>query len=121
MASHGRARMGGCKTPRRGRCAPTEGVLRDPPGGGRNAGSTGDTLTFAVVTEQKVAPRLERALAIDVGLVLVAAAAPIALYSHGLGGSTGAVRHLDALGVVLAIAASVPLLAWRRAPAAAFG
>jgi signal transduction histidine kinase len=57
---------------------------------------------------------------VDGLLALVAYGGTIALLVHGLG-STGTVTHqLDAIGIVLAAIASLPLLWWRRAPLAVF-
>ena len=53
-------------------------------------------------------------------IALAAYGATIALLLHGLG-STGNVKHqLDAIGAVLAAAASLPLFWWRKAPLAVF-
>lgn len=52
-------------------------------------------------------------------LALAAFAATIALLDHGLG-STGTVRTLDPVGVVLAACASLPLIRWRRSPLGVF-
>jgi signal transduction histidine kinase len=59
-------------------------------------------------------------VAFDVTITAISFGATLALMSHGLGGRDAA-RHLDALGVMLAAAASAPLLCWRRAPVAVFG
>jgi len=54
---------------------------------------------------------------LDAALAAVAFAATLALLAHG-GGSPS--RHLDALGVVLAAGASLPLLWWRRSALSVF-
>lgn len=56
---------------------------------------------------------------IDGVLALAAFAATIALLDHGFG-STGTDRQLDAVGVVLAACASLPLIRWRRWPLGVF-
>jgi signal transduction histidine kinase len=55
------------------------------------------------------------ALLIDGALVTVAFGLTLLVLSHGKGS-----RHLDVIGVLLATAASLPLLVWRRAPLGVF-
>ena len=58
-------------------------------------------------------------LALDAALALVTLGVTLAMIAHGLGAShIGA--HLDLLGALLAAASALPLIAWRRAPAAVF-
>jgi signal transduction histidine kinase len=57
---------------------------------------------------------------VDVGIAAVALAGSLALMSHG--GVPGSAAHgdLDAVGIVLAVVAAVPLVAWRRSPIGVF-
>lgn len=59
-------------------------------------------------------------IAFDVTITLIALGATLALMAHGIGGRMHAKHYLDALGVALAAAESLPLLVWRRAPLAVF-
>jgi signal transduction histidine kinase len=58
-----------------------------------------------------------RELALDIAIAGVVFAGSLALLAGHSGGGT---RDLDALGVVLAALASLPLVAWRREPLAVF-
>jgi signal transduction histidine kinase len=68
------------------------------------------------IREPKVAPG--RAIRpTDLLVAAVAFAGTLMLYLHGgLGGHEATARQLDGLGVVFAAAATLPLVAWRRAP-----
>jgi signal transduction histidine kinase len=71
------------------------------------------------VPEPNRAPRLRRReLALDVPLAVVVFALSLAMLAGR--GESEAGRDLDALGVLLAACASLPLVAWRRSPLAVF-
>jgi signal transduction histidine kinase len=57
---------------------------------------------------------------VDVGIATVALAGSLALMSHG--GVPGSAAHgdVDAVGIVLAVVAAAPLVAWRRSPIGVF-
>jgi len=58
---------------------------------------------------------------IDALIAAFAFAGTLVLLAHGnLGSSSGATRHLDLLGGLLAACATLPLLGWRRAPLGVF-
>lgn len=61
-----------------------------------------------------------RATALDVLVAVAAFGGTLLLLWHGLAGSSANPRKLDLLGVVLAGAATLPLLAWRRHPMGVF-
>ncbi|HET6865047.1 MAG TPA: histidine kinase [Solirubrobacteraceae bacterium] len=65
-------------------------------------------------------PSAARHWLLDGAIALAAFCATVSLLSHGLGNSGDVKHHLDALGILLAAAASLPLLVWRRAPLAVF-
>lgn len=64
--------------------------------------------------------RLRSRFLIDAALAAAAFGGTLLLFTHGLGSDGSSFRRLDALGVLFAAAASVPLLAWRRGPTAVF-
>jgi signal transduction histidine kinase len=69
------------------------------------------------------ATRPRSGLLIDLSIAAVALGGTLAVQSHGftvIPGSDPGSETLDAAGVVLAVCASVPLLAWRRSPLGAF-
>lgn len=89
---------------------------------GRATGATLDVLVSVATTAQRlfVTPR-RPGWVLDGSIAAVAFAGSLLLLSHdGIGASASASRHLDLLGVVLAAGASLPLLAWRRAPLGIF-
>jgi signal transduction histidine kinase len=57
---------------------------------------------------------------IDATIAVTAFGGTLAVVAHGLGTGGTTSRHLDALGVLLAACASLPLLAWRRHALAVF-
>ena len=59
---------------------------------------------------------------LDAALALFAFGATLGLWAHGGidASSSGSTRHVDALGVVLAVGTAIPLLCWRRSPLGAF-
>jgi len=65
-------------------------------------------------------PSAARHWLIDGVIALVAFGGTVALLSHGLGSSGNVTHHLDAVGTVLAVCATFPLVFWRRAPLAVF-
>jgi signal transduction histidine kinase len=65
-------------------------------------------------------PSAARHWLLDGVIALAAFGATVMLLSHGLGSSGHVRHHLDALGLLLAAASSLPLLVWRRSPLAVF-
>ncbi len=57
---------------------------------------------------------------IDGAIAAAAFGGTLALLAHGMSGSDSTTRQLDFLGVVLAAASTLPLLAWRRHPLGVF-
>jgi signal transduction histidine kinase len=101
--------------------------LRRPPGGGGRSSRSGTRHQAGAGTLRSVtsvsqaspgvrARRLPTPRAIDVAVAAIALGLTLGL----LAGGRGSTRDLDALGVVLAAAASLPLVARRRSPLAVF-
>jgi signal transduction histidine kinase len=65
-------------------------------------------------------PSVARHWLVDGAIALVAFGGTVALLAHGLGSSGNVKHHLDAVGTLLAVCATLPLVVWRRAPLAVF-
>jgi signal transduction histidine kinase len=65
-------------------------------------------------------PSTARQRAIDGLIALAAFGATVGLLIHGLGNSGTVAHRLDAIGVLLAACASLPLIWWRRTPLGVF-
>jgi signal transduction histidine kinase len=65
-------------------------------------------------------PRAARHWLLDGAIALAAFGGTVALLAHGLGSSGNVTHHLDAVGTLLAVCATLPLVVWRRAPLAVF-
>jgi hypothetical protein len=62
-----------------------------------------------------------RNLAVDASIAVLTLGMSLGvLASHGLGVPDASARHLDATGVLLAVASTLPLVAWRLAPLAVY-
>jgi signal transduction histidine kinase len=65
-------------------------------------------------------PSTARHWLLDGSIALAAFGGTVALLAHGLGRSGNVTHHLDAVGTLLALCATLPLVLWRRAPLAVF-
>ncbi len=86
----------------------------DAPGRPRYAGST-----VTAVPEARL-PSTARHWLLDGAIALAAFGATVGLLAHGLGSSGNVKHHLDAVGMLLAVCSTLPLVVWRRAPLAVF-